>query len=72
MKCYICDATLSETGVHWDADHQDWAPCPSCQAVINEVFDDPLDEDEVTTALEQEWPILVPSDEPTNPPEEST
>lgn len=34
MKCYICDATLSE--VHFNSDHGDIEPCPYCLTIINE------------------------------------
>lgn len=34
MKCFICDAILSEP--QFNHDHQDWDPCPKCQEVITD------------------------------------
>ena len=53
MKCYICDATLSDQEVQWNADHEEWDPCGTCLQIIEEVFE-PLSEDEVRDLIEAE------------------
>lgn len=54
MRCYICDAVLSPDSTHWNSDHDEYDPCPTCLIAIAEVFEDPLDEDQITWLLEQE------------------
>lgn len=46
MRCFICDVGL--TNVHYNRDHQDFDPCPTCLEVIGEVFADepPVDDSE--------------------------
>lgn len=46
MKCHICDATLSESEVKYNRQAQEWEPCGVCLHIINEVFEDPIEEDE--------------------------
>lgn len=38
MKCYICDRTLEEDQVHYNIDHEDYDPCPSCLAVVEDIL----------------------------------
>lgn len=45
MHCHICDATLS--AVNFNRDHGDIDPCYTCQAVISEVFTDPVPEEDL-------------------------
>lgn len=52
MKCYICDSQIENP--QWSALHQDWEPCPVCQEVIDNVFEDPLEEEEDITDYEEE------------------
>ena len=40
MKCYICDRTLDEEQVQYNEEHGDYDPCPTCLAIIEEVFGD--------------------------------
>lgn len=54
MRCRICDVVLSPESTHWNSDHEEYDPCPTCLMIIAEVFDDPLDEDEITWLLEHE------------------
>lgn len=58
MRCYICDSVLSPESTRWNAEHEDYDPCPTCLMIISEVFDDPLDEGEISYALMQENPEL--------------
>ena len=62
MKCNICDSTLKGEDVIWSALYEEWEPCPTCLIAINEVFEDQLDEEQVTYLLEEEG-ILDPIDE---------
>ncbi len=52
MRCYICDSHLDNP--QWSAKHQDWEPCGTCQEVIDNVFEDLLEEEEDTTNYEEE------------------
>ncbi len=54
MRCDICDNTLSPETIHWNSDHEEWDPCPTCLIAISEVFDDHLDEEEITWLLEND------------------
>lgn len=56
MRCYICDAILSKDEAQY-APHNDrhkWEPCGSCLAQIDEVYDDPLSEEEIDRLIEWE------------------
>ncbi len=33
MKCYICDATLTDP--QFNSDHNDYDPCPTCLVIID-------------------------------------
>ncbi len=63
MKCAICDQTLSPTEVQWNSLHEDWDPCSTCQLIISEVFEDPLDEDEITRLLDEEEADEIPNED---------
>lgn len=67
MHCHICDAELSTDSIHWNNDHKDWDPCPTCLMEIAEVFSDPLDEDEVTRLLVLEWGEVIVDFDPPKP-----
>lgn len=54
MRCHVCNSILQPEHISWNSDHQDWDPCPKCLIEIEEVFSDPLDEDEITRLLEIE------------------
>jgi hypothetical protein len=34
MRCHICDSLLQE--IHYNSDHEDYEPCPTCLAIIAE------------------------------------
>lgn len=55
MKCHICDATLKVEEIKQHPITEEFEPCRFCLEVISEVFEDGLDEDEVTKRLEEEW-----------------
>lgn len=59
MKCYICDKTLEQDEIKLHPLIKKWEPCGTCLAVIGEVFEDGLDEDEVTRLLTIEWGDIV-------------
>lgn len=63
MRCHICDSVLSPEVVHWNSDHEEWDPCPTCLMIIDEVFDDHLEEDEITRLLEAEEDFLEDDDD---------
>jgi hypothetical protein len=65
MQCHICGHILSGEQVSWSNLHQEWDPCPTCLQEIAEVFSDPLDEDEITYALEKEG--IIEPDEKDHP-----
>lgn len=53
MRCRICNTLLQENEIKWNHDHEDWEPCGTCLAIIEEVFE-PLDEEEINRQLEFE------------------
>ncbi len=63
MRCFICDVVLSEKEVKFNTDHKDFEPCTSCIDAVNEIFE-PLDEEEISRLIEEEWPEAEPSHEP--------
>ncbi len=56
MRCAICDRQLSVEEIKIDPRYETYDPCGTCLEVIENVFSDPLDEDEITRLLEEEWP----------------
>jgi hypothetical protein len=36
MRCYICNSILEDP--QYNLDHEDYDPCPTCLAVIEDVF----------------------------------
>ena len=54
MRCSICDRVLQPDEVKLNSQYGEFDPCGTCLAVIDDVFSDPLDEDEVTYLLEHE------------------
>jgi hypothetical protein len=63
MRCHICDVVLSEKEVKINSEHKDFEPCTTCLDVINDVFE-PLDEEEISRLLEEEWPEVYEPQEP--------
>lgn len=54
MRCRICDAVLANP--HFNRDHGDIDPCPTCLNVINDVFSDedpPEEEGEISLTPEE-------------------
>lgn len=45
MRCHICDAPLGS--INFNRDHGDIDPCGTCQQIINEVFTDPVPEEDL-------------------------
>lgn len=37
MRCHICDVVLAEPT--WNSEHEDWDPCETCKAVIQDTLD---------------------------------
>jgi tRNA U54 and U55 pseudouridine synthase Pus10 len=52
MRCHICNSVLEKP--QWSTKHNDWEPCGVCQEVIDNVFEDLLEEEEDVTDYEQE------------------
>lgn len=38
MRCFICDRILNEDQVHYNEEHEDFDPCPTCQQVIDDLL----------------------------------
>lgn len=36
MRCYICNKALQDEDVHYNTDHKDFDPCPSCLSVVED------------------------------------
>lgn len=52
MRCFICNAVINEP--HWDKDHEDFAPCGTCQAEINELLAQyGMEDEEILHELEE-------------------
>jgi hypothetical protein len=47
MRCNICDRTLQPGEIKFNKDHEEFDPCGVCLEVINNVFEDHLEEDEM-------------------------
>jgi hypothetical protein len=45
MKCYICNADM--TTFAFNRDHGDIDPCSRCLEIINDVFTDPVPEEDL-------------------------
>ncbi len=52
MRCHICNSVLEQP--QWSALHNDWEPCPTCQEVIDNVFEDLVEEEEDVYDYEDE------------------
>lgn len=55
MRCYICNTILKPEEIQIHPQIKAFEPCGTCLEVISEVFDDKLEEDEVTKLLVEEW-----------------
>jgi len=40
MRCYICDAPLTDDEVRFNKDHEDYDPCTVCKNVIADAVND--------------------------------
>lgn len=54
MRCYICNR--EDNKISWDSRHEDYGPCFTCQAVINEITYEQDDTD--TEGPEDETEVL--------------
>ena len=54
MRCFICNAILLPEEVKFNKKHEEWEPCNRCLHEIEEVFEDPLDEEEIDRLLIEE------------------
>ena len=71
MRCYICDAAIPPDDVNYDVRYEDekygpFTPCVSCCAVIDEAFEDEVEELLLDEELEEnngeELPPLTDSE----------
>ena len=44
MRCRICDSAIENP--KYNSDHKDYDPCTTCLEIINEVFEDYVEEHE--------------------------
>lgn len=71
MHCYICDAVMSPEEMSYDRRYEGqrfgpFPPCRACLTFVDEVFNDPLTEEEIDWLLatgEEENPIETTSSE---------
>lgn len=59
MRCYICNSILGAEEVHYDTRYEDdkhgpYSPCAKCLFVIDEAFEDPINEEEVDFILNED------------------
>jgi hypothetical protein len=59
MRCYICDSAIAPDDVDYDTRYEGekygpFAPCMTCQLIIGESFEDPLEETEIDRLLDEE------------------
>lgn len=45
MRCYICDAQLSDEEVRFNRNHKDYDPCNVCKEVIKDTVNEAHDPD---------------------------
>ena len=45
MRCKICNSLINKPV--WNSQLNDWEVCTTCLEIINDVFEDPLPEEEV-------------------------
>lgn len=45
MRCYICDAPLTDDEVRFNHDHQDYDPCTVCKNVIADAVNEGGDDE---------------------------
>lgn len=64
MRCHICDQVLGETEIKFNRQCDEWEPCGSCLAIIGEVFEDTVPEDELVVFVEENEPDLIDEDFP--------
>lgn len=56
MKCYVCDRTLENDEIKHEPEYErgGFAPCGTCLAIIDEVFE-PLPEEDIDRQLAFEF-----------------
>jgi hypothetical protein len=59
IRCHICNAVLSPEETHYNQKYEGekygpYDPCRRCLTIIDEAFEDPLDETEIDYLLEEE------------------
>jgi cytidine deaminase len=55
MKCYICDAGIENP--KYNSAHKNYEPCTTCLEIINEVFEDYVEEEDEREE-EENTPII--------------
>lgn len=60
MHCHICDREMST--FNFNRDHGDIDPCPKCLEVINDVFTDPVPEEDLRDSDVEPTPEEMASD----------
>lgn len=61
MRCAICNAELSPNEIKWSHAHDEWEPCNTCLAIIDEVFEDLPDDPPAPLEEDIEEPLLEES-----------
>jgi hypothetical protein len=59
MRCYICNSEILEGEVSFNRKYKEQRfgpiePCHKCMAIIDDVFDDPLSEEEIDWLIEND------------------
>lgn len=63
MKCYCCNRDMKSDEIKFDDTYRGGIPpCGVCLLEISEVFNDGLDEEEITVALNDEWGDYLSTD----------
>lgn len=69
MRCFICDANLTPEEVHYNTKYEGqkygpYDPCRRCLSEIDEAFEDPLNEEEIDSLMEDDEDIDLDEDFP--------
>lgn len=54
MRCHICNAELSPNEIKWSHAHNEWDPCNTCLNIIDEVFEDYVEDAPIVEEVELE------------------